>query len=102
MSLAHVKRFICGKKAWASADYPHFERDRDGVDVYKGSSAVAVGQDPPIDGREGVRVTVLEECEPAPEDRIDELNELFETVSVRSACPLSDGILELSQLFLRR
>ena len=40
--------------------------------------------DPPVDGREGVGVTVLEVCEPGPEDRIDDLNDPFETVSVRS------------------
>ena len=58
--------------------------------------------DPPVDGREGVGVTVLEVCEPAPEDRIDVPNDLVETVSVRSARLLSDGILELSQTLLAR
>ena len=56
--------------------------------------------DPPIDGREGVRITLLVGCEPAPEDRIDELNDPFETVPVRSTRPFSDRILELSQTLL--
>src|SRR5436190_3634500 len=51
---------------------------------------------PPIDGREGIHVAVLEIGEPAPKDRIDGLNDPPETVPVRAARSLSDGILELS------
>ena len=58
--------------------------------------------DPPINRREGVGVTVLEVCEPAPEDWIDGLNDPPETVSVRSTRPLSERILELSQTLLTR
>jgi hypothetical protein len=57
---------------------------------------------PPINGREGINVAVLEVGEPASEDRIDDLNDPFKTVSAGSARLLSDGILELSQTLLAR
>src|ERR1041385_2459340 len=46
---------------------------------------------PPINGREGINVAVLEVGEPASEDRLDDRNDPSKTVSNASARLLSDA-----------
>jgi phage replication-related protein YjqB (UPF0714/DUF867 family) len=95
-----VNRPICSKRHWASADDRH--PSEAAAVLTPAKERPQPPPHPPIDAREGIRVTVLEIGEPASEDRIDGLNDLLETVRIRSPGPLPDRVLKLSQTLLAR